>query len=66
MHLGVLHGLAFDQCEGCRGVFLSRSVAELVGDRARRLRSSPSVSDGASLPGIEAVLELLTGAYRPW
>ncbi len=64
MRLGLLHGLSFDQCEACRGVFLSRSVADVVGRRAGRTgHAGPADTPGV---GIEAVLELLTGSFTPW
>lgn len=64
MRLGLLHGLSFDQCEACRGVFLSRSVADVVGRRAEWAgHAAPADAPG---PGIDAVLELLAGSFTPW
>ena len=71
MHLGLLHGLSFDHCDRCRGVFLSRSVADLVGRRAEGagrvgLRDGPPDSTSVPRRGIEAVLEMLSGSFSPW
>jgi hypothetical protein len=64
MRLGLLHGLSFDECGRCRGVFLSRSVADVVGHRAEW--AGRAAASGTPAPGIEAVLELLSGSFTPW
>lgn len=64
MHLGLLHGLSFDQCGRCAGVFLSRSVADVIGRRSEW--SGDPAAAGAPGPGIEAVLDLLSGSFTPW
>ncbi len=67
MRLGLLHGLSFDQCADCRGVFLSRAVADVVSRRAEWSgHLGVAGTTRAAGPGIEAVFELLSGSFAPW
>jgi Zn-finger nucleic acid-binding protein len=71
LHLGLVHGLSFDRCDGCGGHFFSSQVAHVIGRGLWPPRADgcpPSNRVAAAMPDtrISAVLDLLAGLSSPW